>query len=320
MEQKVLQLGAAMLTLALLLRLAATWEAGRQEIGKTLLFFSTGRLVTETYPPKEETQPEAEEETASTVSEEVPVFGQSQLSFVQVSADWEVDTLSLLEEPLRWDLIAEEPTVLILHTHGSESYEKQADYVETSPYRTLDARYNMISIGDRVAKILEAGGIQVIHDRSAHDHPSYNDAYDNARTAIQTYLAENPQIVLVLDLHRDALEDGEGNQAYRSVTIQGEETANLMLVMGSDTWSLPYPNWEENLALAVKLQAQLEQKYPGLCRPVNLVADSRYNQDLCPGALLVEVGMAGNTHEEALRAAELLAEGILSLASGANLS
>ena len=191
--------------------------------------------------------------------------------------------------------------------------------MESSPYRTLDERYNMISIGDRVAEVLEAGGIQVIHDRSAHDHPSYNDAYDNARTAIQNCLAENPQIVLVLDLHRDALEDGEGDQVYRSVTIQGEETANLMLVMGSDTWSLPYPNWEENLALAVKLQAQLEQRYPGLCRPVKLV-DSRYNQDLCPGALLVEVGMAGNTHDEALRAAELLAEGILSLAGGANLS
>lgn len=319
MEQKVIQLGAAMLTLALLLRLAAAWEAGRQEIGRTLLFFSTGRLVTETRPPVEETRPEPEEETLPTEPEDTPVFGQSQLSFVQVSADWEVDTLSLLEEPLRWNLISDKPTVLILHTHGSESYEKQDDYVESSPYRTLDERYNMISIGDRVAEVLEAGGIQVIHDRSAHDHPSYNDAYDNARTAIQTCLAENPQIVLVLDLHRDALEDGEGDQVYRSVTIQGEETANLMLVMGSDTWSLPYPNWEENLALAVKLQAQLEQRYPGLCRPVKLV-DSRYNQDLCPGALLVEVGMAGNTHDEALRAAELLAEGILSLAGGANLS
>lgn len=319
MEQKVLQLGAAMLALALLLRLAATWEAGRQEIGKTLLFFSTGRLVTETRPPKEETRPELEEASIPAEPEDAPVFGEAQLSSVQVSADWEVDTLSLLEEPLRWDLISDEPTVMILHTHGSESYEKKADYAETSPYRTLDERYNMISIGERVAERLEEGGVHVIHDRSAHDHPSYNDAYDNARTAIQTCLAENPQIVLVLDLHRDALEDGEGNQAYRSVTIQGEETANLMLVMGSDTGSLPYPNWEENLALAVKLQAQLEQRYPGLCRPVKLV-DSRYNQDLCSGALLVEVGMAGNTHDEALRAAELLAEGILSLAGGANLS
>lgn len=317
MEQKALQIGAAMLALALLLRLTATWENGRREIGRTLLFFSTGRLVTETRPPKEETQPEATEELP-TVPKEAPVFGEGDLSFVQVNADWEVDTLALLQTPLQWNLISDEPTVLILHTHGSESYEKQDDYTETAPYRTLDEGYNMISIGDRVAQLLEAGGIHVIHDRTAHDYPSYNDAYDNARTAIQDYLAENPQIALVLDLHRDASEDADGNQTSYGVTINGESTANLMLVMGTDTWSLPYPDWEKNLALAVKLQAQLEQRYPGLCRPVKLVGDSRYNQDLCTGGLLVEVGTAGNTHQEALRAAEHLAEGILALAHGAN--
>ena len=74
MEQKVIQLGAAMLTLALLLRLAAAWEAGRQEIGRTLLFFSTGRLVTETRPPVEETRPEPEEETLPTEPEDTPAF------------------------------------------------------------------------------------------------------------------------------------------------------------------------------------------------------------------------------------------------------
>jgi stage II sporulation protein P len=71
------------------------------------------------------------------------------------------------------------------------------------------------------------------------------------------------------------------------------------------------------LALAVKLQAQLEQTYTGLCRPIKLVT-SRYNQDLSTGALLVEVGTAGNTHAQAIRAAEYLAEGIVALAKGAN--
>ena len=90
-----------------------------------------------------------------------------------------------------------------------------------------------------------------------------------------------------------------------------------MLVMGSDSGSLSFPDWERNLALAVKLQAQLEQTYPGLCRPIKVVS-GRYNQDLSTGALLIEVGTAGNTHEQALRAAEYLAEGILALAKGAN--
>ena len=94
-------------------------------------------------------------------------------------------------------------------------------------------------------------------------------------------------------------------------------TANLMLVMGSNKGNRVFPNWERNLALAVKLQAQLEQTHQGLCKPINLVT-SRYNQDLCTGALLVEVGTAGNTHAEALAAAEHLAAGILALENGAN--
>ena len=318
MEQKAIQLGAAVLVFALLLRLTLTWEEGQKELGRTLLFLSTGRMVTETLPPQTE---RTEAPTAETLSEDAgtPVFGPSQEELVQVNAAWQVDISSLLEQPLAWELKGEQPTVLILHSHGTESYEKQEDYREVSAYRTLDTGFNVVSVGERVAQILEAGGIRVIHDKTLHDYPSYNSAYTNARSTIEACLSENPSVCLVLDLHRDAAEDENGNQKTSSVSIDGESTANLMLVMGSDKGSLSYPNWEQNLALAVKLQAQLEQMHPGLCKPIRLSA-SRYNQDLSDGALLVEVGTAGNTHREALKAAQYLAEGILALANGANLS
>ena len=314
MEQKAIQVGAAVLALALLLRLGSAWENGRKELGRTLMFFSSGRLVTETIPAETETlSTEPVEEAAA------PVFGSHEESFVQVNAPWTVDTLALLRQPLTWQLKGEEPTVLIVHTHGTESYEADGTYQETSPYRTMDTDHNMVSIGQRVAEILEAGGIRVIHDRSLHDYPAYNDAYANARQSISQILAENPSICLVLDLHRDAAEDENGNQKRSAVTLEGESCARLMMVMGSDKGNLYFPHWEQNLALAVKLQACLEQKYEGLCKPIQLVT-SRYNQDLSTGALLIEVGTAGNTHREALAAAEHLAEGILALAGGANLS
>lgn len=319
MEQKALQVGTAVITLALLLRLMGAGESGREELGRTLLFLSSGRMVTEVLVP--ETQTAAEPTVQETVTEDnavIPVFGESEENLVQVNAAWEVDTLSLLQQPLDWSLKGDMPTVLILHSHATESYEKEALYTETSPYRTLDTAYNMVSIGDRVAEILEAGGIRVIHAETLHDYPSYNNAYGNARQTIADTLAENPSICLVLDLHRDAAEDENGVQKTSSLTIEGRSSANLMLVMGSDKGSLSYPNWEKNLSLAVKLQAQLEQTHPGLCKPIKLVT-SRYNQDLSTGALLVEVGTAGNTHAEALTAAEYLAEGILSLANGANI-
>lgn len=317
MEEKALQVGATVLALALLLRLAGTWERGKEELGRTLLFLSSGRLVTETVPAETEppTEPAAEAEMAEEAA--VPVFGENDEAFVQVSSAWEVDILSLLEEPLEWKLKAEAPTVLILHSHATESFEKEPGYEETSPYRTLDTGYNMVSIGDRVAALLEAGGIRVIHDRTLYDYPNYNDAYIHAREAVEKHLAEHPSICMVLDLHRDAAEDGAGRQKRSAVTIDGVSTANLMLVMGSNKGNRTFPNWERNLALAVKLQAQLEQTNPGLCKPIKLVT-SRYNQDLSTGALLVEVGTAGNTHAEALAAAEHLAEGILALENGAN--
>lgn len=313
MEQKALQAGLTVLIFALLLRLAGAWE--RDDLAETLLFISSGRMVTQELVTDPEKTPEPEYALEDTAV--IPVFGESQKDLVQVNADWPVDTLALLQQPLSWDLMGEEPTVLILHSHATESYEKEADYTETSPYRTMDTDYNMVSVGARVAEILEGAGIRVIHDKTLHDYPSYNDAYANARQTIVDSLSENPSICLVLDLHRDAAEDAGGNQKVSTITVEGEPCANLMLVMGSDKGSLPYPDWERNMALAVKLQAQLEQAHPGLCRPIKLVT-SRYNQDLSTGALLIEVGTAGNTHIQALRAAEYLAEGILALAKGAN--
>ena len=317
MEQKAIQVGAAVLTLALLLRLAGSWEQAGFQVGRTLLFFSSGRLVTETQPPQAEEVPESVSSPLPEEEAAVPAFGESEEALVQVSADWQVDILSLLRQPLDWELKGEKPTVLILHTHGTESYEPDGSYQESSAYRTLDTDHNMVSVGERVAQLLEAGGIRVIHDRTLHDYPTYNNAYGNARQAIEACLEENPSVCLVLDLHRDAAEDASGKQKVSTASVEGRTTAQLMLVMGSDKGSLSYPHWEKNLALAVKLQAQLEQTHPGLCKSIKL-ASSRYNQDLSTGALLIEVGTAGNTHEQALAAAEYLAEGILSLANGAN--
>ena len=225
------------------------------------------------------------------------------------------DLEALLTEPLSWDLMSGEPTVLILHTHATESYTQAGEnYVETSEYRTLEENYNMLSIGERVAEILSENGIAVVQDRKLHDYPSYNGSYNDARASIEGYLAEYPGIQLVLDLHRDAADTVNG-QLRTQADWNGQTAAQLMLVMGTDASGLTHENWQENLSLALKLQAQLERSSPGITRPT-LLRGQRFNQDLHPGALLVEVGAAGNTHAEALLAAEALAEAILALAKG----
>ena len=227
----------------------------------------------------------------------------------------DVDAEELLSMPLEWDLVSEEPRVLILHTHTTESYTPgEEPYVSTAEYRTLDESRNMLSVGDLVARLLARQGICVIHDRQIHDYPSYSTAYGHARRSVEAILEENPGIRLVLDLHRDA-SGTDGKQLRTMAEIGGQTAAQLMLVVGTGTAALPCPGWKENLALAAKLQLQLEAQSPGITRPICL-RSARYNQDLLPGMLLVEVGAAGNTRQEALLAARQLAAAVAALAKG----
>ena len=132
--------------------------------------------------------------------------------------------------------------------------------------------------------------------------------------AMARHLEENPSICLVLDLHRDASGDTK-NQMRTKATVDGAASAQIMFVVGTNGTGLKHPNWKENLALALKLQVQMERIASGICRNINL-RGQRFNQDKSPGALLVEVGAAGNTREEALRAVEVLAQAILDLSHG----
>ena len=231
---------------------------------------------------------------------------------------YQVDLTALLTQGLSWDLTDNGPAVLILHTHATESYTQTGkQYAESSPYRTLDPDYNMLRIGDAVAEVLESQGIGVIHDRTLHDHPSYTGSYGASRESAVAYLKQYPSIQLILDIHRDALEYSDGTQMHTSASVDGRESSQLMMVVGTDKSGLSHPNWEQNMALAAKLHVQLEKTWPGLMRPINFRTE-RFNQDLLPGTLLIEVGAAGDSLEQALVAAEALGQGIVALASGAN--
>lgn len=337
-SHKSLRIGAAAILCAVILRLfssglidTAVSILSKPETASVIFYLETGRVV-RSPEPQVPTQPETthppettpQQETTFPVSSVPPdepaaqaVFSPDDAALVQIGnfCGYEVDTEALLQQPLDWELINHAPTVLILHTHGSESYTQTEDYTEDTAYRTLDENYNMISIGARLAALLEDGGIHVLHDQTIHDYPSYNGSYAHAREYISEYLKQYPSICMVLDIHRDAMEDADGNQIGHTLQINGQKTAQLMLVVGSDAGGLVHPDWQKNMALAVKLHAQLEKHCPGICRPISF-RTQRFNQDLSPGALLVEVGAAGNTRVEAMLAVEQLAQGILELAHG----
>ena len=245
----------------------------------------------------------------------VPVFSDADLIDLDYSCSYRPDIPMLLQKPLNWDLRKDHPTVLIDHTHGTESFQKfSQDYEETAAYRTLDTQYNIVSIGDRVAEILEENGISVIHDREIHDYPDYNSSYLSSRIAAKKLLKENPGILLALDIHRDAVEGPDGRQMKTAANLGGSTSAQLMIIVGTNC-RMPHSKWPQNLSLGLKLYAQLQSQVPGIVRPLCL-RPQRFNQDLSPGALLIEVGSAGNTHGEAMLAGQELAKAIVALAKG----
>lgn len=337
MEQKVLRAGTAMVVVALVLRLLSGALPGFSTRAATImLFLQTGRIVrpinisfspavteppkpTATAPSTPPTQPETKPKPAPVPEPEpvLPVFSEADAAFIAINSafPYEADIPALLAKPLHWDLTDDGPTVLIIHSHGSESYAPNGEYTEVSPYHTLNNAHNMISVGSYIGQLLEAGGISVVHDTVLHDNPSYNDSYSNSRVSMQAYLEKYPSIRLVLDLHRDAIEDADGNQVAQTVFAGDQTYAPLMLVVGTDYSGLNHPQWRENFSLALKLQTQLENLCPGIGRKINL-RSQRFNQDLSTGALLVEIGTSGNNRQEALRSAKVLADAIISLAQG----
>ena len=330
LHRQSLRIGSLAILFALLLRLGGSNTLqhvsdflNEPTISSWIIYLETGRIVrfSPSFPEMEVFSVESHAPDLPALTP-LPVFSPEEGAAVTVKSntDLEPDLAALIAQPLSWDLTGEEPTVLILHTHGTESYTKQSGerYKESSAFRTLDKQYNMISLGDHLARLLEAGGVKVIHDRELHDYPSYSGSYTHARKSIAAYLKEHPSIRLVLDLHRDASGDNT-NQMRTKATVDGKSSAQLMLVVGTNGTGLKHPDWEKNLALGLKLHTQCERLAPGIMRYVNLRAQ-RFNQDLSPGALIVEIGAAGNTHDEALTATEVLAQAILSLAEGSAVS
>lgn len=216
---------------------------------------------------------------------------------------------SMLAGPYAAALGETGPQVLIIHTHATESYTMPAgsEYEASDTFRTTDTRCNMVRIGDEMEQVLTAAGIGVVHDRSLYDYPSYSGSYDRSLKAIEGYLEKYQTISFVLDVHRDAVQDANGNQ-FKLLCGEDKNAAQLEFVIGSNGGGLSHDLWRENLKLACAVQETLHADYPTLMRPIT-VRNSRYNQFKTTGSLLVEVGTAGNSLEEAVNGARLFAAG-----------
>ena len=166
-------------------------------------------------------------------------------------------------------------------------------------------------MGDVLAQKLNEYGIITIHDTTYHDDPAYNGAYTRSLATVEDYLEKYPSIKVILDVHRDCLEQSDKTKLKPTVTINGKKAAQIMIVSGCDDYNnLGYPDWRENLVFGLQLQAQIAEDNYGLARPL-LTRHIRYNQHLSHAALLLEFGTEANTVEEVRYSAELFAQSLI---------
>lgn len=208
-----------------------------------------------------------------------------------------------------------EPQVLIVHTHTSESYMKHDSgfFYESYYPRSTDNRKNVTRVGDAITEKLVQSGINTIHDTTYHDVPSYNGSYSRSAQTIKSNLEKYPSIQVVLDIHRDSLGNPETGKIKPTFKFNGKKAAQIMIIAGCDKdGSIGFPDWQSNLCFALRLQQKAETMFPGITRPLNFNS-VKYNMNLSHGSLLIEVGSDANTIDEAVYTGSLLGDALAEL-------
>ena len=211
---------------------------------------------------------------------------------------------ALLSENMKIDQNSQGPKILIFHTHSQETF---ADSIPG------DSSTSIVGIGEYLTQLLNAKGIETIHDTGVYDiingKLDRSNAYENAEASVRPILEANPSIEVAIDLHRD----GVAEETHLVTDIGGKQTAKIMFFNGlsrtrtnGDIEYLYNPYIQDNLAFSLQMQLACERMYPGFARHIYL-RGYRYNLHLLPKSLLIEAGAQTNTVEEMRNAMEVLA-------------
>ncbi len=274
--------------------------------GSTVFAYNPPKAVTtpEKAPEEPISQPEAKEAAVQSKPVSIPSAGIE----MRNQTGYTPDTNALLHQELGFlpvEMNSSSPQVLLFHTHTTESF--------AGCDRTDNEELNVVAIGKVIAEYLNSMGVNTLHCKTVHDY-DYNGSYSKSWDTVEKLLAENPSVKVVLDVHRDGItyEDGSGLRVVSEVS--GDTVAQFMIVAGTDEGGLYHPDWKSNLSFGLKIQNRMNQKFPGLARPLNLRSE-RFNQSLSPGMLIIECGANGNTIDEVKKGAKLFSEALYDVIS-----
>ena len=267
----------------------------------------------ETEMQQEDKVPDPDNTQVAVIPEKVQEVSYDQLcnfdflksNFYQVDCSTAVDAQQLnADKFMQTDVSVDKneagPQILIYHTHSQEGY-LDSDL--------SDPNQRVVGVGGYLTQLLEEKGWKVLHHTGEYDVGDRDHAYSNVAPTLQQLMADNPQIQLVIDLHRDGVAE-----TTRLVTEQnGKSMAKVMFFNGLSravsgdeilTWDNPYVDTQ--LALSFQMQLCGAEYYPGFNRKIYLKG-YRYNMHYCAKSMLIEVGAQTNTLQEAMNAMEPLA-------------
>lgn len=197
--------------------------------------------------------------------------------------------------------LSKKPLVIIYHTHSSESYMPY----KSSNYHREKEKGTVRDVGSVMKKTLEKKGIKVIHDKTLHDRPSYNESYNRSLETITALRKKYPSADYIIDLHRDAAPSSVSEGKY--AVIDGKRVAKFSLVVGQQN-----ENYVELYDYAKKVSEKAGGMYNGFGGPI-IERNYRYNEYVSNRSLLLEIGNNKNTIEEARLCGRYFAEVLASI-------
>ncbi len=208
-----------------------------------------------------------------------------------------------------WAELGNRPLVGIYQTHSHEAFFPALPAGTTAAYSTVWST-TIVQVGWWLAQDLRSHGVGVVQSRvdnmSEGLLASYSRSYYTAKQLLRWY----PDVHLLIDLHR-------APDTVPAVTVHGVQMAPIMIVVGTNKL-LPNPYWHQNLEVALHLAKALKAVAGGILlgKGIDMVP-YRYNQQLMPGDLMIEVGGPNSTlaeeryavHELALAVAQCVRDG-----------
>ncbi|MEN8700306.1 stage II sporulation protein P [Bacillus infantis] len=203
----------------------------------------------------------------------------------------------------------EKTDVLIYHSHNMEAFLPLLKNTKDSNKAvTSDERANVVGLGSRLSESLLQKGIGASQDKTNINKEllkrewTYSSSYKVSNEVVHASAEANPNLKYFIDIHRDS-----ARKDKTTATINGKTYARLYFIVGKEN-----KNYQANLEYTKKLNAKVEEKYPGLSRGVflktKLEGNGVYNQDISNRAILIELGGVDNNLEELHRTVDALSE------------